>query len=71
MNQVNNYRTVCEAHCDALDAVVNKLIKQGWQPFGNPYIATKADDFNICQSMVLLAPNILTESNPRIGAQVG
>ena len=40
MSEIRNYRTVCEAHCDALDKAVNKLIKDGWQPFGNPYTAT-------------------------------
>jgi hypothetical protein len=48
MNQIKRYYTANASDLIALDRLVNKMIQDGWQPYGNPY-KSGAD---YCQAMV-------------------
>jgi hypothetical protein len=52
MKPIIDYSTVCESNTRSLDARVSTLMKEGFQPFGSPYVAQDLGDFNICQAMV-------------------
>jgi len=50
MSQIKKYHTAHAGDLIALDKLVNKMISDGWQPYGDPYLITKNGEF--CQAMV-------------------
>jgi|HubBroStandDraft_1064217.scaffolds.fasta_scaffold1138477_1 hypothetical protein len=52
--KIESYQTATGEAPDELDDKVNALIKQGFQPYGSPYVAPKEEGFGapICQAMV-------------------
>jgi hypothetical protein len=55
MEQIIEYKTVYirDDSLEKLDIAVNKLIKDGFQPFGSPCITSKTEaGFIACQAMV-------------------
>ena len=51
MKDIAEYVTARDSNIKDLDAAVNALIQQGFQPFGSPYV-TQGDEFLACQAMV-------------------
>jgi hypothetical protein len=52
---VGEYRTAHGNSVKELDAEVNELIKEGFQPYGSPYVSDRpfeADRFGVWQAMV-------------------
>jgi len=52
MNEIKKYLTVRESNYKDLDDAVNGKIKEGWQPFGSPYVTDATSEFLACQAMV-------------------
>jgi hypothetical protein len=52
MRQIKTYQTASAGNLIALDKLVNRLIKDGWQPFEAPYVLNKGGEINVCQPMV-------------------
>ena len=50
MSQIKKYYTANAGDLIALDKLVNKMISDGWQPYGTPYLIGKSGEF--CQAMV-------------------
>ena len=54
--KIQEYRTVAEVSLEALDATVNDLIRNGFQPYGDPYtisnVKGRKENFVACQAMV-------------------
>ncbi|MGA3284715.1 MAG: hypothetical protein ABSD57_09695 [Verrucomicrobiota bacterium] len=54
--KIEEYKTASGYTLPGLDKNVNQLIKDGFQPFGNPYYAAgqsdKHADTSFCQAMV-------------------
>jgi len=51
MKEITEYLTARDSNIKDLDIAVNKLIQQGFQPFGSPYV-TEGNEFLACQAMV-------------------
>ncbi len=51
MNEIIEYITALASNIKDLDKKVNDLIKQGYQPYGSPYV-TEGTEFLACQAMV-------------------
>lgn len=56
MSEIKKYVTVRESNFKDLDKAVNEKIKEGWQPFGGPYV-TDGNEFLACQAMVSMDDN--------------
>ena len=52
MKQIIEYKTITAGATDELDKKVNESIRQGFQPFGNPYISDEGE-FLACQAMAI------------------
>jgi len=50
MSPIKKYYTASAGDLIALDKLVNRMISEGWQPYGNPYLISKNGEF--CQAMV-------------------
>jgi hypothetical protein len=53
--KITEYKTVAEDTIRGLDEEVNRLIAQGFQPFGSPYYigeTTGSVDAPVCQALV-------------------
>jgi hypothetical protein len=54
--KIKEYRTAAGDSLKSLDLSVNRLIADGFQPFGNPYVTGtiegRIEDFFVCQAMV-------------------
>jgi len=60
------YKTASGETADQLDASVNQLIKEGYQPYGVPYFAGSKGQVNtplFCQAMVKVSE--LTQQKPK------
>jgi hypothetical protein len=51
MSEIKGYKTAREETGSELDEKVNRLIREGWQPFGSPYVSSKANDHQLCQAL--------------------
>ncbi len=51
MNHVTDYKTITASSFEDLDKKVTESIREGFQPFGNPYV-TDVGEFLVCQAMV-------------------
>jgi hypothetical protein len=49
---IGEYRTVRAGNFKDLDETVNKLLADGFQPYGSPYVTESAGEFLACQAMV-------------------
>ncbi len=57
--RIKQYRLMSGESSDLLEAGVNKLITQGWQPFGSPFIVAPSDkDPRYFQAVVLMEGEI-------------
>ena len=66
MNNVIEYKTACAWNIQLMDEQVNKLLKEGFQLYGNPYLGQTGADLGPaadldpsgvdCQAMVKLGP---------------
>jgi hypothetical protein len=66
------YKTATGRTIDELDASVNQLIKDGYQPYGVPYYAGSNGQDNLslfCQAMVKISE--LTQQKPKYEAGNG
>jgi hypothetical protein len=66
------YKTATGETTDQLDASVNQLIKEGYQPYGVPYYAGSQDQDNpslFCQAMVKVSE--LVQQKPKFEAGGG
>jgi hypothetical protein len=52
MKHITEYMTARGENIQELDAKVNELIQQGFQPFGSPYLA-QGDDSLMCHQAVV------------------
>jgi hypothetical protein len=71
--KIQEYKTVTGEKLEDLDAAVNALIQEGFQPFGSPYIIGNLDGnvfAPICQAMVKWeSPAAARTLTPTVGAQ--
>jgi hypothetical protein len=49
---IGEYRTVRAPDFELLDQFVNKLLAEGFQPFGSPYVVDRTGEYFFCQAMV-------------------
>jgi hypothetical protein len=49
--KITAYKTLSHNSANNLDTLVNEAITNGWQPYGNQYIAV-GFGFDYCQAMV-------------------
>jgi Domain of unknown function (DUF1737) len=52
MKQITEYKTARGSNIEELDAKVNELIQQGFQPFGSPYLAQGDDSLTCYRALV-------------------
>jgi hypothetical protein len=54
MKTITEYATARATNSTELDVAVNKMIKEGFQPYGDPYAADSTKDygFRVSQAMV-------------------
>jgi len=57
MYKYTEYKTAVADNFEALDAVVTKLLSEGFQLYGNPYLTDnqvegRVDNFTVAQAMV-------------------
>jgi len=57
MYKYTEYKTAVAYNFEALDAVVTKLLSEGFQLYGNPYLTDnqvegRVDNFTVAQAMV-------------------
>lgn len=56
MKEIGEYKTIIASKFEELDRKVNESIKQGFQPFGSPFVTGTGekyiDKFLACQAMV-------------------
>ena len=55
MKTITEYTTARGDSIKDLDAAVNALIQNGYQPFGSPYVTESNNEFLACQAMVKVA----------------
>jgi hypothetical protein len=57
MPKIIEYSTARATNSTELDITINRMIKEGFQPYGNPYPADSPKDygFRVCQAMVKYA----------------
>jgi hypothetical protein len=60
MSSIKKYHTANAGDLISLDKLVNKMIQDGWQPYGNPYLISKSGEF--CQAMVNISEGSEAES---------
>jgi hypothetical protein len=70
MKQIKKYQTASAGNLLALDKLVNRLIKEGWQPFETPYVLNKGGEINVCQPMVSTNEETEAESAAALNAML-
>jgi len=70
MKQIKKYQTAAAGNLLALDQLVNRLIKDGWQPFETPYVLNKAGEISICQPMVSSAGETEAQTTASLNAML-
>ena len=58
---VIEYRTVSAISTKELDFAVNRQLKQGFQPYGSPYVSGSGSHQSIFQALVKLEGAMVTE----------
>lgn len=51
--KILEYFTAVDADPKALDKQVNELVKEGYQPYGNPYVIP-GEKPQVCQAIIML-----------------
>jgi hypothetical protein len=57
--EIQEYRTAVAGTVSQLDAEVNRLVKEGFEPFGTPYYIGQTEgnvDAPFCQAMIRTGP---------------
>ena len=68
--KITEYKTAGGRTVEQLDASVNGCIKEGFQPYGNPYQLRpeNSDNISICQAMIKVSE--LQQQKPKLESAV-
>ena len=53
--KIKKYVTVCKETTEELDEAIGELIKQGYQPYGNPYTGNRLNKAGLLRCMIYQA----------------